>query len=284
MPRLVTRFAPSPTGRLHLGHAYSALVAWEVARRSGGRFLLRIEDIDDSRCRPEFEQAIYDDLAWLGVAWEPPVRRQSEHPDDYRRALGQLDELRVLYPCFCSRKSIRADVDAIGLAPHGGEVLYPGTCRELKEDERRNRIAAGEPYALRLDVAGAWRLAGENLTWRDRLAGEVRATPGDLGDVVLARRDTGTSYHLAVTVDDALQGINLVVRGDDLFPSTHIHRLLQALLGLPTPEYLHHDLVTDEAGVRLAKRDGATALQALREAGWGADDVRRKVGLGGDAT
>lgn len=279
MGELVTRFAPSPTGRLHLGHAFAALLPWELARKTGGRFLLRVEDIDSGRCCAEFEEGIYEDLEWLGIDWEKPVRRQSEHMEDYVRAIGQLEELRVVYPCFCTRKEIMVEVDAMGGAAHGAGGVYPGTCRGLSEDERRGRAEAGEVYSMRLDVGRAWGLVGGDLVWCDRLAGEVRAAPGDLGDVVLARKDIGTSYHVAVVVDDALQGVNLVTRGEDLFDSTHVHRLLQSLLGLPVPEYLHHALVTDDAGKRFAKRDQSVTLRALREAGWGVEDVRQRVGL-----
>lgn len=279
MSDIVTRFAPSPTGLLHLGHAYSALFAWRAAQAAGGRFLLRLEDIDRGRCRPELAAAILEDLAWLGLAWETPVRRQSEHFDDYRAALARLEAAGLLYPCFCTRKTIAAEIRRAGDAPHGPDgPLYPGTCRALSEDERQGRIAAGGGYALRLDVTAALARTGP-LVWFDRGAGRVEATPAVHGDVVLARKDVPTSYHLAVTVDDALQGVTLVTRGEDLFPATHVHRLLQALLDLPTPEYHHHPLITDETGRRLAKRDKAATLQALREAGEDAAAVRRRLGL-----
>ncbi len=214
---IVTRFAPSPTGELHVGHAYSALMAHEAAIEAGGRFLLRIENIDITRCRPEYEEAIFRDLAWLGIRWETPVRRQSEHFDDYRAALAQLDEMGVIYPCFCTRAEIAAEIARSPSAPHGPEgPLYPGTCRTLDAAERARRIAAGEPYALRLDVAAAVARVGSALNWHDRHAGKVIAQPESLGDVVLARKDVPTSYHLAVTVDDHLQGVTLVVRGEDL--------------------------------------------------------------------
>lgn len=278
---VVTRFAPSPTGRLHLGHAYSALLGWDLARRTGGRFLVRIEDIDPTRCREEFEAGILEDLAWLGVRWEEPVRRQSEHLDDYRQALDQLDALGVLYPCFCTRREILEEIERSGAAPHGPEgPLYPGTCRRLRREERDARLARGEAHVLRLDLTRAWRTTGGDLTWVDRLAGTVRAVPGELGDVVLARKEVGTSYHLAVTVDDALQGVNLVVRGEDLFPATHVHRLLQELLGLPVPQYLHHALVSSPDGSRLSKRDRSITLEALRESGRSPAEVRELAGLG----
>jgi len=276
----VTRFAPSPTGHLHLGHAFSALIARDAAARAGGRFLLRIEDIDQGRCRPEFEEAISQDLAWLGIAWEEPVRRQSEHFDDYARALDRLAAAGLVYPCFCTRREIQAEIAAAGNAPHGLDgPVYPGTCRGLAAAERDRRIAAGEPYALRLDVAGAIARAGHDLVWREREAGARRARPERLGDVVLARKDTPTSYHLAVTVDDAVQGVTCVIRGRDLAPSTHVHRLLQALLDLPVPEYWHHRLLLDAEGRRLAKRDRSVTLRALREAGRTPADVRALVGL-----
>jgi glutamyl-Q tRNA(Asp) synthetase len=262
----VTRFAPSPTGFLHLGHAYSALVAARAAG-TGGRFLLRIEDIDQARCREAFVAAILEDLAWLGLAWDGPVRRQSQHLGDYRAALDRLAALGLVYPCFCTRAAIKAEIANALDAPQGPEgPLYPGTCRNIAPAEREDRIAAGEPFALRLDVAAALQRTGP-LAWEDEEAGTVAAAPASLGDVVLARKDAPTSYHLAVTVDDALQGVTLVTRGRDLFAATHIHRLLQALLGLPTPRYRHHALLADAAGKRYAKRDRALTLRALREAG-----------------
>ncbi|MBI1181256.1 MAG: tRNA glutamyl-Q(34) synthetase GluQRS [Alphaproteobacteria bacterium] len=275
----VTRFAPSPNGYLHLGHALSALTGWRAAREAGGRFLLRIEDIDVGRARPEFEQALYDDLAWLGLDWERPVRRQSEHFDDYRAALARLDAMGLTYPCFCTRKDITAEIARSPAAPHGPEgALYPGLCRGLDPAEARARADAGERFAVRLDVAGAMAAAGP-LRWHDRIAGWQDADPGALGDVVLARKDIPTSYHLAVTVDDALQGVTLVTRGEDLFHATHVHRLLQALLGLPAPDYRHHGLIRDASGARLAKSKGAPALRDLQAAGMTPEEVRGLVGL-----
>jgi glutamyl-Q tRNA(Asp) synthetase len=258
---IVTRFAPSPTGYLHLGHVYSALFARNAARSDSGRFMLRIEDIDRARCRPEFENAILEDLAWLGLAWDGPVRRQSDHFDDYRAALEVLDRLGVTYPCFCSRKEIAE----AATAPHGPIGAYPGTCRHLPPDERAARIAAGRAYAIRLDVAAGTGQTGP-LAWHDREAGTVAA---DLscGDPVIARKDTPTSYHLAVTVDDHLQGVSLVTRGIDLFAATHIHRLLQALLGYAQPDYHHHRLLLNDKGARYSKRDGALAIRTLRGRG-----------------
>jgi len=289
---VVSRFAPSPTGYLHLGHAFSALLAERAAREAGagGRFVLRIEDIDAGRCRPEFEQAIYEDLAWLGVEWETPVRRQSEHMDDYAGALTRLDGLGALYPCFCTRKAIAAEIARAVAAPHLADgpdgPAYPGTCRALGAGERARRLAAGEAHALRLDLAHAARMAraGGPLSWTDEETGEQDAAPEAFGDVVLARKDTPTSYHLAVTVDDALQGVTLVVRGRDLFEATHVHRLLQALLGLPTPVYRHHRLLTGEGGRRLAKRDKALTIRALREAGRTPEEVRAMAGASAGIT
>lgn len=276
-PPIVTRFAPSPTGRLHLGHAHSALFAAAQAG-PGGRFLLRIEDIDPGRCREEFIDGIFEDLAWLGLTWEQPVRRQSRHLDDYRAALGRLDGMGLLYPCFCTRKDIADEVARAGHAPHGPDgVLYPGLCRGLDATEREARMAAGEPYALRLDMSAACDRAGR-LGWHDRAAGLQVATPEIFGDVVLARKDTPTSYHLAVTVDDALQNVTLITRGEDLFAATHVHRLLQALLDLPVPDYHHHRLLTDESGRRFAKRDRSLTLESLRDAGRSPEEVKQLAG------
>ncbi len=268
----VTRFAPSPTGRLHIGHAYSALFAARAAE--GGRFLLRIEDIDAGRGRLEFEEGIYEDLAWLGLEWETPVRRQSDHFDDYRAAMRKLDEDGLIYPCFCTRKDIQREVGNADQAPHGPDgVLYPGTCRALSPDEREALVAAEEPHALRLDMEKAMERTGP-LTFIDRAHGYTEVLGLGCGDVVLARKDVPTSYHLAVTVDDAIQGVTLVTRGEDLLHATHIHRILQALLGLPEPEYWHHGLLTGEDGKRYAKRDKSLTIQALREEGRSPAEVR----------
>nr|WP_298686391.1 tRNA glutamyl-Q(34) synthetase GluQRS [uncultured Dongia sp.] len=278
----VTRFAPSPTGYLHLGHAFSALDGWTRARQmgarqSGGRFLLRIEDIDQTRCRPAFEAALLEDLAWLGLDWDGPVRRQSEHFADYEAALLRLQKLGVIYPCFCSRK----DIAAASSAPHGPDgPLYPGTCRSLSPDDAAARQASGAPFALRLDVAKARALSGP-LAFHDEHIGTIDALPEQLGDVVLARRETPCSYHLCVTVDDDLQGVTLVTRADDLLPATHIHRLLQALLGLKTPSYAHHPILTDSNGTRLAKRQGAKSLRDLRADGLTPPEIRRLAGFPG---
>lgn len=278
MSEVVTRFAPSPTGLLHLGHAYAALFAHDAAKRAGGRFLLRIEDIDASRCRPAFVAGIIEDLAWLGLTWAAPVRRQSAHLADYATALRRLQDRGVIYPCFCTRKDIAEEIERAGAAPHGPEgALYPGTCRYLGDGERQARLDSGAPYALRLDVARARRLVASPLFFEDAEAGRIEAEPELLGDVVLARKDAPTSYHLAVTVDDAIQGVTLVTRGLDLFHATHIQRLLQALLGLPTPSYQHHPLLLDESGRRFAKRNRAATLEALRRSGTTPDDVRRLI-------
>ena len=272
----VTRFAPSPTGYLHLGHARSAWEGWRAARDAGGRFLLRIEDIDIGRCRPEFDAAIREDLAWIGLDWDGKVRRQSEHFADYRAALAPLDRDGLLYPCFCTRKEIQAEIARADGAPQGEDgPVYPGTCKRLSPNERAGRIAAGADYALRLDVGAALTRAGP-LDWNES-GRRVAVQPALFGDVVLARKDVPTSYHLAVTVDDALQGVTLVTRGADLFAATHIHRLLQAVLGLSTPTYRHHPLLTDAAGRRLAKRDRALTLRAMREAGMTPADILEKA-------
>lgn len=254
----VTRFAPSPTGRLHLGHAFSAIAAHDFAAARGGRFLLRIEDIDRGRSRPEHVEAILADLAWLGLDHEAPVF-QSARMDLYAAALDTLKARELVYPCFCTR----AEIAASQSAPHGVEPVYPGTCRRLSREDAAARIDA--PHCWRLDMGRAVAAAGP-LTWSD--AGEtIVAAPEAQGDVVLARKDAGTSYHLAVTVDDAAQGVTDVVRGVDLFAATHVHRLLQALLDLPTPAYHHHPLLTGADGERLAKRHGAPTLASLRDAG-----------------
>ncbi|RME68011.1 MAG: tRNA glutamyl-Q(34) synthetase GluQRS [Alphaproteobacteria bacterium] len=280
----VTRFAPSPTGRLHLGHAYSALLAHDAARAAGGRFILRIEDIDQARCRDAFVDGIYEDLAWLELRWEEPVRRQSRHMDDYKAALATLDALGLLYPCFCTRKDIQAEIAHSPTAPHGpAGALYPGLCRALAPEIRATRIAEGAPHALRLDVGKAiahlQARARWPRHWQDSRGQAIMAMPESLGDVVLARKDMPTSYHLAVTVDDAAQGITDIVRGADLFHATHVHVLLQALLGLPTPRYRHHRLLVDAQGQRLAKRRGGISLHALRADGMTPAQIRARLGL-----
>ena len=278
---IVTRFAPSPTGYLHLGHAFAAL----TAARSGERFLLRIEDIDTTRCRPEFEAAIFEDLAWLGLDWEKPVLRQSERFDAYRAALDALSGRGLLYPCFCTRAEIAAEIARASEAPHGPEgPIYPGTCRHLSESERAARLASGAAYALRLDSAKAAAETGA-LTFEETGAGPhsehgiIAVDPRLFGDVVLARKDTPASYHLAVVVDDAFQGVTLVTRGNDLFAATHIQRVLQALLELPVPRYAHHKLILDENGRKFSKRDSAVTLRSLRASGATSEAIRNRIGF-----
>ncbi|WP_165323529.1 tRNA glutamyl-Q(34) synthetase GluQRS [Rhizorhabdus phycosphaerae] len=264
---LISRFAPSPTGRLHLGHAYSAMRAHDLARAGGGLFLLRIEDIDPGRCRPEHVAGIIEDLHWLGLDWDAPPLFQSARLPLYAAALDRLKAMDLVYPCFCTRSQIAAEVAASAGAPHGPDgPLYPGTCRLLEAGKRDERIAAGEQHCWRLDAGRSIALTGP-LEWHDADAGRVVARPEVHGDVVLARKDAPTSYHLAVTVDDADQGVTDIVRGRDLFEATHVHRLLQALLGLPTPRYHHHGLLTDADGNRLAKRAGSPSLASMREDG-----------------
>jgi glutamyl-Q tRNA(Asp) synthetase len=265
----VTRFAPSPTGYLHLGHVRSALEGWRAAQVAGGRFLLRLEDIDRSRCRDEYAAAIIEDLAWLGLLWDGVVRKQSEHFDDYRRALDRLEALGVLYPCFCTRREIQDEIAHAGGAPHQSGSPYPGTCRRLSPEQRAERQHSGLDYAVRLNLASALALTGP-LDWFEEGAHGPRrqvADPAPLGDVVLARKDVPASYHLAVTIDDALQGVTLVTRGADLVEATHVHRVLQALLGLPTPRYRHHVLLSDATGRRLSKRDRALTIRSMRQSG-----------------
>lgn len=278
---LVTRFAPSPTGLLHLGHAHSALFAWTCARAAGGRFLLRLEDIDRSRCRQDYADAILEDLAWLGLDWDGPVRLQSAHFAEYAATLSALSARGLLYPCFCTRAEIAREVAAIGNAPHGVDgALYPGTCRQIPEAERAARLARGEAHALRLDMARALAAVPGPLWCEEVDEGVFAADPAPLfGDVVLARKDTPASYHLCVTHDDALQGVTLVTRGEDLKPATHLHRLLQALMDWPVPRWRHHRLLAGPDGRRLAKRDRAATLRSLREAGHRPEEVRAMAGF-----
>lgn len=280
--KYITRFAPSPTGNLHIGHVYSASLAAKIARESGGKFLLRMEDIDAGRCRLEFEEAIYEDLAWLGLKWEQPVRRQSEHMEDYAALLSKLSDRDLIYPCFCTRREIAAEIARSKSAPHDAQsLIYPGTCRDLSTAEKQRRYEKGDPYALRLDMVNALAAAGQSeLTFLERDKGYIRCYPASFGDVILARKDTPTSYHLAVTFDDAIQGINLVVRGQDLFTSTHIHRLLQALLELPTPAYFHHGLISDTKGRRLSKRDKDATIKSLRDYGYQPEEVLKMACYG----
>ncbi|MEQ1888891.1 MAG: tRNA glutamyl-Q(34) synthetase GluQRS [Alphaproteobacteria bacterium] len=273
-----TRFAPSPTGLLHLGHAVAAITAQDIAAQTGGRFFLRIDDIDASRRRPEFEAAIYEDLRWLGLNWREPVRRQSDSLAQYQTALDRLQDMGLIYPCFCTRKEILLEAAQSQDAPHGNEgPRYPGTCRELGEYETNARLQTGKAVALRLDVGKALAQTGAALEFNEHGSGpggetgKIIARPDLAGDIVLARRGVNgvddASYHLAVAVDDAAQNINCVTRGRDLFLATHIQRLLQALLNYPVPEYLHHELAVDGAGKRLAKRHDALSLRHFREQG-----------------
>lgn len=269
----LTRFAPSPTGLLHTGHAYAAMVAHRLAREHGGCFRLRFEDIDSTRVREEFYAAIEEDLQWLGLAWDGEPIRQSERMKAYQSALSRLQKAGLVYPCFCTRREIEDEIAHMASAPHGPEgALYPGTCRDLSQDERAERIASGLNPAWRLDAATAASRTG-SLTFSDRRFGEQIVDPSLLGDVVLARKDIGTSYHLAVVIDDALQEISLVTRGEDLLPATHVHRILQSLLGLTEPEYLHHCLITDAQGRRLAKRDHDRTIRSLRASGTSAEAI-----------
>jgi glutamyl-Q tRNA(Asp) synthetase len=282
-PAFVTRFAPSPTGYLHRGHAFSALTAFDAARAvAGGRFLLRIEDIDRTRCRPQFEAAVYEDLAWLGLTWETPVRRQSQHMADYGAALRDLSERGLTYRCFRTRREI---AEAIERAPHGPLEAFRGSA--LPPDEEADRVAAGEPYAWRLSLAAAERVLGgfaglafvEEGQGPNGEHGVIAARPALGGDVVLARKDVGVAYHLAVVVDDALQGVTHVIRGQDLLEATHVQRLLQALLTLPTPTYRHHRLLAGPDGKRFAKRDRAQTLRELRGSGMTPQALRRELGV-----
>jgi glutamyl-Q tRNA(Asp) synthetase len=276
---VVTRFAPSPTGYLHLGHAYAAIFAETLARQANGRFILRIEDIDKGRCKVEFEDAIFEDMKWLGLDWENPVQRQSERMGVYADALDQLKKLGLIYPCFCTRGEIKAEIERAGGAPHGPEgPIYPGTCRHLSDGEQTDRINNGEAHALRLDMTKALKITGA-LSWRDQQLGRQSAKPEEFGDVVLARKDVPTSYHLSVTVDDARQGVTLVTRGEDLADATVIHRLLQSLLHYNVPTYLHHPILTDDEGKRFAKRDQSVTLRSLRNAGKSPLDIRSMIGL-----
>jgi glutamyl-Q tRNA(Asp) synthetase len=278
----VTRFAPSPTGYLHRGHAYSALTTQAAAREADGRFLLRVEDIDLTRCRPQFEAAIYEDLAWLGLGWETPVRRQSEHLADYAGALDELGERGLIYRCFRTRREI---AEEIGRAPHGAMEVFRGAPLPLAEEARR--LDAGEPFAWRLSLAAAEAVLGgfEGLSFVEEgegpngERGEIRVRPELGGDVVLARKDVGVAYHLAVTFDDALQGVTHVVRGQDLFEATHVQRLLQALFGWAAPTYRHHRLLTGPDGKRYAKRDRAETLRELRARGVTAKALREELGF-----
>jgi glutamyl-Q tRNA(Asp) synthetase len=283
LPKSATRFAPSPTGLLHIGHAYSAALAYAWAQDNAARFILRIEDIDQVRCKPAFTQALYEDLSWLGLRWELPVRIQSQHWADYQSALDRLHAQGLLYPCFCTRSDIAAEIARAGGAPHAGELQrYPGLCKHLTKDAQAERIAKchaqGQSFAWRLHTDRALDQVGP-LTWPCATHGPVAANPALLGDVVLARKETPSSYYLAATWDDASQAITHVIRGEDLYHATHMQRLLQALLGLPTPLYHHHPLLRDAQGKRYAKRDRALTLQALRAQGVSVAEIYQRVGL-----
>lgn len=291
MPVPVYRFAPSPNGLLHLGHAYSALLNYDMASAGGGRFLLRIEDIDTARCTPQFERGIYDDLEWLGIEWEMPVRRQSEHFNDYRTALDELIDARLVYAAFMSRGEIR---ERIASSPDGGRSwphdpdgvpLYPQTDRNIGELEARRRIESGKPFAWRLNMAKAMEVIGSQVKWQETgmgpngESGVISMDPAIWGDVVLARKDVPTSYHLSVVVDDALQAVTHVVRGRDMFHATAVHRLLQEFFGMAVPEYHHHDLILGSDGRKMSKSGAGTSIASLRQAGFTLHDIRRKVGL-----
>ncbi len=271
------RFAPSPNGELHLGHAYSALLNARMAAQYGGRFLIRIEDIDTARCTAELAARALAELGWLGLTWEEPVRVQSEHLNEYAQAQRRLADVGLLYPCFCSRKDMAAQ-GTDSLRDPEGQPLYPGTCRGLAAAEIGDRMAQGIPYAMRLDMRLAQSRLSSPLAFEEK-GKSVAADPARWGDVVLVRKDIGTSYHIAVVTDDALQGISQVVRGQDLFAATAIHRLLQELLGLPAPHYHHHQLIGDEMGRKLSKSAGGISLRALREQGVSAAAIRRALGF-----
>lgn len=277
--KIITRFAPSPSGDLHLGHAYSAKLNYEYAIKNDGEFILRIEDIDHLRCKPEYEQSIFDDLKWLGLNWSSPVRRQSEHFDNYSEALKKLEKMDLLYPCFCTRKDIRNEIEESSRAPHmkpklGPEgIIYPGICRHLSAEQREQKIKNDIPHAMRLNMEKALTQLDKPLYWTDLKTGKQKADPAMLGDVVLARKDFPTSYHLSVVVDDDLQNITHVIRGQDLYYASHFHRLLQHLLGLRPLTYDHHPLLTTVDGNRLAKRDKSITIKSVCESGVHPDQI-----------
>ena len=276
---IITRFAPSPSGHLHLGHAYSALLNFKFAKENNGTFILRIEDIDHLRCKQEYEESIFEDLSWLGLNWPTPVRRQSEHFGVYQQALKNLEEMGLLYPCFCTRRDIKNEIDESSRAPHMGPkmgpegLIYPGICRNLSNEERQRKFDAQIPHALRLDMQKALSLVKEPLFWTDLKTGQQKADPALLGDVVLARKDFPTSYHLSVVIDDDIQDITHVIRGQDLYYASHFHRLLQYLLDLNTVIYDHHPLLTTADGNRLAKRDKSITIKSIRENGLNPDEI-----------
>jgi glutamyl-Q tRNA(Asp) synthetase len=283
MSRPVFRFAPSPNGQLHLGHALSALLNRDLAREVDGRFLVRIEDIDPGRSMPSFEAQILDDLAWLGLDWEKPVRRQSEHLGSHEQALDELNRRGLIFPCFCTRGAVKAAMSKGAPVDPDGAPVYPGTCREMSAGDRARHIRNGDSYVLRLDMAKALAEIGRPLSWTeigpDGKAKEIAADPAAWGDVVLARRDVRTSYHLAVVIDDAAQGVTHVVRGKDLYHATSVHRVLQTLLDLPAPVYRHHRLMLDRSGKKLSKSEGAESLRTLRSHGRAPADIRKLIGI-----
>lgn len=283
-PKIITRFAPSPSGDLHLGHAYSAKLNYDFAKDNDGEFILRIEDIDHLRCKPEYEQGIFEDLRWLGLTWKEPLRRQSEHFDGYQDALDKLSAMGLLYPCFCTRKDIRAEIDDSSRAPHmkpklGPEgLIYPGICKNLTNHDRQQKFKDAVPHAMRLDMKKALKKVNGPLYWTDLETGTQLADPELLGDVVLARKDFPTSYHLSVVVDDHIQEITHVIRGQDLYYASHFHRLLQYLLGLNTVTYDHHPLLMTKDGNRLAKRDKSITIRSIRESGKKPDELDTLIG------
>lgn len=281
--KVITRFAPSPSGHLHLGHAYSAILNHEYASKHSGTFILRIEDIDHLRCKPEYEGAIFEDLQWLGIKWPTPVRRQSDHFNDYTTALKKLDSMGLLYPCFCTRRDIKNEIEESSRAPHMGPkmgpegIIYPGICKKLSKSEQERKISEGILHAMRLDLGKALSLVKEPLYWTDLKTGRQIADPALLGDVVLARKDFPASYHLSVVVDDHIQGITHVIRGQDLYYASHFHRLLQFILDLDTPSYDHHPLLTTKDGNRLAKRDQSITIKSIRESSTPADQINKLI-------
>ena len=268
-----TRFAPSPTGHMHLGHVFSALFSYEAAKKLGGKFILRIEDIDTQRSGKVFEESIYEDLEWLKIKYSKDIRYQSEHMDDYAGAIKELQKLDMVYPCFCSRSDIKAEIMRAGNAPHEGETsIYPGTCRRLSKEERIEKLSIENNFAWRLNIRAASKKLG-GLVWNDLRLGKHTVPVGTIGDVVLARKDVPTSYHLSSTLDDHIQRIGLVTRGEDLVSSTHIHKIIQVLLKLESPIYLHHPLILDSKGIRLSKRTRAQTVKSLKASGLQKDDV-----------
>ncbi|MDB9761505.1 tRNA glutamyl-Q(34) synthetase GluQRS [Alphaproteobacteria bacterium] len=268
-----TRFAPSPTGHMHLGHVFSALFSYEAAKKLGGKCILRIEDIDSQRSSKVFEESIYEDLEWLQIKYSTDIRHQAEHMSDYKGAIKELQKLDMVYPCFCSRSDIKAEIMRAGNAPHEDESsIYPGTCRRLSKEERIEKISTETSYAWRLNIRAAAKKLG-NLVWSDLRLGQHTVPVGTMGDVVLARKDVPTSYHLSATLDDHIQRIGLVTRGEDLVAATHVHKIVQSLLELKSPIYLHHPLILDSKGVRLSKRTRAQTVKSLKTSGLKRDDV-----------